>query len=343
MTLSASAFLLGYWLVAEPGSLSNSGSLIQRFTRKESEKPANLPVSASITGRKIAAFTGSLARSNIIIAVDRETGEIFEINSETLAEKLIGLVPEKNFSDISLSPRGNGAIFSYYRPDGGRQSMYLNIANDKTFDIPGIIISHEFSPAIDKFAYLRKLEGINELVISSSKNDARRLFSTRIATAKIGWAGETVSMTTFDLGGYGSLFLIDDAGELTKVLGNHYQLDSVWSPSEEKVLFSEKVEAENKLYYKNLKTGEVKDLNMAVGASQCVWGHDESYVICAVSNRSTAKDEYYRVELASGENAKVATPEALIHTKEMFLDHSGQYLFVLNNLDEIIYKIRLAN
>lgn len=333
---------------------SQTGSLIKRFNNNIDIKPSEDKTSKTLpfSNRKFLSFVNPYSNSKKIVAVDKN-GDIVEIDTVTLDEKVIynGQIP---VTEALLSPAGDSVIYSFYDTGNNKRHTYLNFSakggsasgekKGESIPIVGDLKSAAFSPRGDHSAYLisRDQASGTELLILKGANVIKRVLKTRLSAAIVRWPFDFISITSYDKNGYGDLFTLSEDGELTKVVSYQHSLGVRWSPSGKKLAFSSKDKANsNRLFYKELGTGEFTDLNVDADASKCIWTNNEVDLICGIANRSSLKDEFYKISTTNGSKILVSTPSINLIVKEIAASQSENYIFVLNDIDNRLYALKI--
>lgn len=343
ITLGAVAFLTGYLLMLKEGRSQQTGSFIQRFTNNrsiesfESGEPITLPIS----GRQFISFVGPFSISGDIIAVDKD-GNVVRIDTDVLRENVVTSLKHSNISEAFLSPNGNSLVYSFYDIENIKKYLYLNFKSNEPVEISDGLRSVAFSPSGDQIAYLINNDGEGELLISKGANVIRRALKTRLGAAIIDWPVGFMSILSYDRSGHGDLFVLKDGNNLNKIISYQYDLNIKWSPSSEGVVFSAKDETgSDHLFYKGFG-GDEKVVGLGIGrASKCVWVRDNINVICGLTNQSYLKDEFYRINTTDGSRSPAAMPNINLITKDIAINQSGDHIFILNDIDDGLYSIKI--
>lgn len=350
ITIGFIAFLSGYLLMPEIDSNSRTASLIERFDNNidvgltKDKTPNTVPLS----GRKFLSFVNPFTDSQKIVAVE-SNGNIVEIDTSTLTEKVVytGLT---GIVEAVLSPVGDSVVYSFYDAGNNKKHVYLNFRKGESTQISGDLRSVTFSPHGDQAAYLVSRrsssgnEGGGELLVAKGGNIVKQALKTRLGAAVVSWPSDFISIVSYDKSGYGDLFVLKESGEFNKVLSYEYDLNVKWSPSGQKIVFSAKNEGgSNRLFYQDINNNSaVKDLGINTAASKCVWSGEEE-VVCGIRVQTQIKDEFYRVNLSDKSKTLIATPSVNLLTKKLALNRSGDALFVLNDIDDKLYALKLED
>lgn len=359
VTIGAIAFLSGYLFMPKSDlkwqtRLSfvkqnfdgQTGLITARFSNKvevvssENKIPNTLPLSS----RKFIVFVNPFSDSKKIIAV-ANNGDIVEIDTTNLTEKVI-YTGQTNITEAILSPAGNSVIYSFYDTGNNKKHIYLNFSaksgKGESIEIKGELKSAAFSPNGDQTAYLTNSEDGGELLISKGVNIVKRALKTRLGAAIIAWPSNFLSIISYDKDGYGDLFVLKEDGALNKTISYQYDLNAKWSPSGEKIIFSakDKIDSE-RLFYQNIKNkSAIVALGISTNTSKCVWANEEN-IICGLKNQGQLKDEFYEINTTDGSKTLILTPSTNLLIKEVALNRPGDTLFVLNEIDDKLYSLKI--
>lgn len=344
ITFGAIAFLSGYLLMPEYDLNWQTGTFLERFNNNGEIKTIKdkTPNVTPLNGRKFVSFVSLFTNSSKLIAVDNG-GNIVEIDTAALTEKILVSLNKNGVSEVILSPAGNSAIYSFYESGGGKKHIYANFEKDSTAEITGELKSADFSPRGDQQVYLINKNGEGELLVAKGVNIIKKIIKTRLDNAIVSWPSEDfVSIISYDKDDYGDLFVLKENGSLAKIVSYQHDLNVRWSPSGERLVFSAKNESSfDSLFYKDIKNnGQNVALGIGTSAQKCVWVNEEE-IICGVTNQAQLKDEFYKINLADKSKTLIATPNINLLVKETAISRSGEYLFILNNLDNKLYSLKL--
>ena len=356
ITLGAIAFLSGYLFMPnaelERQTRQNfdqqnlggqTGLITERFNDKvEAGSSENkVPDIVPLSGRKFIAFVNQFSDSKKIVAVTAN-GEIIEIDLINLTEKVVS-VGQAALMEAVLSPAGDSLIYSFYDTRNNKKQGYLNFKKGESYDIVGNLKSAAFSPYGDQAAYLISNEGGGEeLLIAKDGKIIKQAFKTRLGAAIINWPSDFISILSYGKDGFGNLFVLKNNGDLNKVLSRQYDLNVKWSPSGERVVFSAKSnDGSAQLFFKDAKNGgAITILGVNTEASKCVWASEEG-IICGVKNQLQLKDEFYKISVNDGTKIPASTPSINLLVKDLALNQSGDILFVLNDIDDKLYALKI--
>jgi len=344
ITLGATAFLSGYLLMPEWHSKNQTGSLVERFNNNieievpEDRAPKTLPVSS----RKFISFVNPYSNSKKIVGVDKNAS-IIELDTDDLRETVLATLKHGSLSEGFLSPDGNSLIYSFYDTKNDKKYFYFNFKKGGSVEMDSNTRSLAFSPNGDQVALLTNNGSEGELLILKKTNVIKKVMKTRFNNALINWPSDFLSIVSYDKNGYGDLFILKEGGGFNKIISYQRDLNVKWSPSAKKIIFSAKDETNSDhLFYKDIKSKDTVTLEISTNTSKCIWVNEES-IICGLKNQAQFKDEFYKINLTDRSKTLVATPSINLLTKELALSRSGDYIFVLNDIDSMLYALKLSN
>jgi len=351
ITLGVVAFLSGYLLMPQINQrpttndqrllTAQGGSFLERFNTDNIVISDSTPSILPLSSRRFISFVQPFSDSKKIVAV-ATNGEIVEIDTANLIEKVLP-TGQASIVEAVLSQTSNAVIYSFYDSKNNGNWIYYNLKTGEPTEIENELKSAAFSPDGSQAVYLISNTDGGELLVAKDGKIIKRALKTRIGAATVAWPSENlISIVSYDKDGYGDLFTLKDSGVLNKVLSYQYDLNVKWSPAGEKIIFSGKDDTgHTQLFYKDIKNSEaITVLDVATNASKCVWA-DEENVVCGITDKTQIRDEFYKINLTDGSKTLVATPDINLLVKELSLSRSGDALFVLNDIDEKLYVLKL--
>lgn len=286
-----------------------------------------------------------------------QTGKAFRVNintrrTETISDKrLIGFVRAYWSSDgkqvVAAFEEQNGLALRYYDYTTGKNSAIGNSA-----------ISATFSPDGHNLAFLdNKGSSISLMVGGSDGTESREILTTRSNSSIIEWPKKDfISLLTQRTGSVGrDLSLVNLDGTLRILLSNRDNLEHVWSPSGQKLLFSYFVTGKGvQLLYLDITLGAPIFLNIATSAAKCAWQPDEQGIVCGVpasdsltrdisADKTATLDAISQIDLVSGAINKLYSPQkgVLLGVGESLVSSSGNYFVFRNLFDQRLYVLTI--
>ncbi len=326
-----------YFLIPEGNPIRQTSSLIQRFGSNTDSFDSVVLKTPPLSSGKFYSFVNPQSDSTKIVAVG-DSGDIVEIDTESLSEVVLSSLKQRDISDVVLSPAGDSVVYSYY-DSGTKRYWYLNFKKGVSYEMDENTKSVAFSPVGDRLVYLINDEDGGEILISKEGVDIKHVLKTRLDATIIGWPSDFLSFLSYDKNGYGDLFIFKDAG-LKKILSYQYDLGVKWFSSGGRMIFSVKDKSNtDHLFYKDAFSGDKSfDLEIIANVSKCAW-FDENNIICGLENRPLLKDEFYKISTIDGSRTLLSTPDINLLTKELVVSRSGNSVFVLNDIDDRIYVL----
>lgn len=344
ITLGTIAFVSGYLLTSPGGYRFQTGAFIERFDNNIEVNSVidNFKNTTLVSNRKFVSFINPFTDSKKLIAVDNNSN-VVEIDTFDLTEKILANLNKNSVSGVVLSPAGDSVVYSFYDRGGSKKHAYVNFKKNNTAEITGELKSAAFSPEGSQQTYLINKEGEGELLVAKGVNIIKRIIKTRLGNAMIDWPSEDfISMVSYDKDNYGDLFVLNKNGSLTKTVSRQRDLNVKWSLSGKKLVFSTRDGGDfDNLFYKNIGgSSQNVALDIEARAQKCVWTSEEE-IICGITNQVQLKDEFYKINLAEKSKVLITTPSTNMLVKEVAISQSGEYLFILNSLDNKLYSLKL--
>ena len=340
ITLGVIAVVSGYLLMSGDNSSRQTGALIERFTAKSVEIN-NTPLIVPLSPRKLVSFVNPFSDSEKIVAMDQNSN-IIEINTKAKTEKILVNGEQKNMTDIQLSPKGDSVIYTLNGANNNKKYFYLDLKTGESLEIPGELKSAAFSPDDGRTAYLLNNKDGGEVLVSKGAKVVKQVIKTRLVAAMIDYPSDFMSLVSYDAKGYGDLFILKESGILNKIISYRPDLAVKWSPSGVKIIFSSKGGSDSdQLFYRSAAANEPDiSLDVSVNASKCLWLNEDD-VLCGIRNVSSFRDEFYKINTADGSKTLLLTPSINLFIKEMAVNRQGDTLFVLNDLDNKLYALKI--
>lgn len=342
-TFGFCSFLLGYFFINQKNAPVQTGSLIDRFNANSEIKKAadNPPRILPVSSRKLVAFVVPPSNSQKIVAADK-SGVIVEISIQDLRETVVEKLKSRELASILLAPSGNSIFYSSY-DGGGKNYFYLDLKEGEPVEMGKNIKSSVFSSYDDQLLYLSG-SGEEEALYVLKNKAVKKILNTRLNNAALSWPSKFISLLSYgeDKDGYGDLLILEGEGRLNKIISYQKDLTVKWSPSAQKLLFSAKDSSNaHRLYHQEFGKDKGVDLKISADASRCAWLADETSVICGITDDSTFRDKFYKINIADRSINIVAAPSTNLITKEIALDRSGSTIFVLNEIDSKLYSLKI--
>jgi len=223
----------------------------------------------------------------------------------------------------------------------GLGKLYYDYQNGKATLLDNRIQNISFSPDNSKLAYNFFDDNTYDGSISISRVDGSsfvKIFKTRLSDIKIQWPQE--NLISFHKAPSEDepidLFTIDNEGEnFTKLLENKKGLKVVWSPDGKNLIYSVNNGRETQLNYMFIESRKEKELGLNTSADQCVWGKDNSNIICYL-NRT-----FYLLNVLDNSKEELYQFRAGLQIKEMKLSPLENYLLFINQEDGQLYSLVL--
>lgn len=358
--------------MGQPISGSMAGTAATRVTSRLVRIDAGPVVPGAVAvdvtvlpGGVIATSTKQAASSTPDVAVRyirRASGNTFQyleragIQTRTSNRTLPGI------EEASWLPDGSMALVRYLSgSDFSTVNTYVLPANG----VGGRFLAQNLAKADATGGKLLTLaSGTNGSVVSTQKPDgsaSAQVFATPLSMLRVSPAGKgygvfTKPASTLD----GFAYLVDPAGNFSRVAGPHTGLIALFSPAGNWVLISWSAAGVLKMELVNTQTHVSTTLPVATLADKCAWTSDESAVYCGIPiNPATSAaypDDWYQGALAfsdrvwkidvAGRLAELtldftAQTNLSLDAEALTIDPSGALLVFVNKNDSSLWSYRL--
>ncbi len=346
ISLSLVAFLSGY-LISQtdfhrnPNS-NSTGNILDKFSNQDTNSPeARLPMGQSLrllSQRSVLSPVISEQKDGVIY-YEKDSGKVFEDTLSDLREKSVSDVPLTNLIKTIWAPSRKEVISLFYYSNGNHYK-YFNYKTRASVDLGTGIQSLAFSPDGSQIAYFGNKDGSRGIFISKSDGSSfKNILTSRLENAEVYWPSDNLIYFKTDTVDGSELYSLSTTGELNKVLDARDGLDIKWSKDGSRLLFSQKTEPGDGLFYKNIPSGDETPLNVATSASKCDWSIEGESMVCGVPRSSGSGDEIYEIGL-DGTKKLISSPTSTLNTAELFLSGLDDYVVILNSLDSKLYALK---
>ncbi|MBI2064947.1 MAG: PD40 domain-containing protein [Candidatus Yanofskybacteria bacterium] len=352
IALALTAFLAGYIMIdrgLSPTPQSKTGTILDKFGSPQpaTTNEVQLPEEAKIfpiSSVKVTSISTTADRKGVTY-FEKNTGKLFEFNFEDNEERVVSEIILPNFLSSAWSPVKREALSLFYSPSGNR-IKYYSYDTGKITDLDKNIRSAAFSPDGSLMVYYltesKNTESPNPVgkVYLSQTDGAypKKILDTRILDLEISWPiKDKISFSTPSA----EVFLLTEAGGLTKLLESKPGLDTKWSKTGSKLLFSyftDPGRPSTSLWLKDIESGLERDLGISTTASKCAWSIDNTAVFCAIP-KTPSVDEIYKINTDTGSQELLAEPNMPIAS--LLLTSLENHLLLISAADEKLYGINI--
>lgn len=296
----------------------------------------------------------------------KNNGNIYEVNfdgtglSRISASNLAGLL------NIIWSPDKEKVIGLFQKGDQIQKYLH-NYQAGQSILMNSNINQIAWSPDGKKIALqtFNSETQTNTISISNADgSDLKDVFSTRLKDFILEWPTiDKISLRTKTSGLSDGLVLMvnPDNGSFSKVLGNIFGLNIMWSPLGNSLLYSSTTtDGKNPSLFLADQTGQTKkSIGFATLIEKCVFSQDNRTLFCAIpqtlSENAVWPDDYYKgmtttadnflkIDLEASQSSSIFSPNANDKTYDatgLFLSPKEDYLFFINKKDGLVYSIKL--
>lgn len=349
VSLSFTAFLSGY-LVSQKdfhkknGSVS-TGNILNKFNNQDTDNPPEALLRSENSGTlRPLSQRGILSpvlskEKNSILYYEKDTGKVFEVALSDFREKPVSDVPLPNLIKTIWASSRKEVVSVFYSQKGSRYK-YFNYKTRASVDLGTDIKSLAFSPDGNQIVYFGSKGGSRGIFISQPDGSSfKNILPSRLENARVYWPSNDLLAFKIDTPAGSELYSLSKAGEVKKIIDTRDGLEIKWSGDGSKVLFSQKVNSGLGLFYKDIYSEIETPLNISTSASKCDWGVDAKTIVCGIPRSSGAGDEIYEIRL-DGTQKLFSSPTSRINTAELFLSGLGDFVVILNSLDNKLYVLK---
>ena len=260
-----------------------NNSLVSRF--EESPEKHVSPIGLFALSQDRATFPTLSADGKEIFYYNPDSGEIRSVSTQNMAGGST-LAAKIQPGARQISWASNKTLVATY----SNNSIFYDLNSNSSKKLDSKIKNPVLSRAGDKLAYNYFDTETGEGSISIADPTAeifKTLLSTRFENWQISWLNSDVLflVTRPALGNSEfSLFTLDTTTKaLHGVLDSKNNLEVVWSPSGQKIVYSYSIgpAQESGLYFMDLANREEVGLNATLNASKCTWSIDDKTIYCA--------------------------------------------------------------
>lgn len=351
-TLAALAMFLAGYLISKKSLTSGqnqqaliNNSLVSRF--QEAPERHVSPIGLFTLSRDRAAFPTLSANGKEILFYNPENGEIRSVSVQNMAGGST-LVAKIQPSARQISWATNKTLVATYSSG----SIFYDLNSDSSKKLDNKIKNPALSRAGDKLAYnyfdVEAREG-NISIADPIVEIFKTLMPTRFENWQIGWVNNDVlSLIARPAPGnlISSLFTLDTKTKsLHSVLDSKNNLEVVWSPNGQKIIYSYSNDPaqESGLYFMDLSNQEEVGLNTNFGASKCTWSIDNKTAYCAggdsfiALDTSSANPTPENIPNIPKENINSSTTAT-----NLLLTSAEDYLIFINSQNGRLYGLNLG-
>lgn len=327
---------------------------------EEPEPPISTPSSNASRLTDEAVITPALFFQGNGIAYFDRNGRLYRTDMATssgtvlLSNKTELTVPAKSgISKILWPPIGN----SYIAESGiglARQWSYYNPETAQYVELPRQVKSLSWLPSGNKVMFVWVDDNGRASLNTANPDTSDYQFLTDLNDNDIEISvspdGQTVAFyrtQTADMNQNG-LFTVSSDGQVWRdITRDGYNRGALWSPDSRKLLFSKRDPSTQRymLWYADLTTGEMRNLNVETSESKAAWTRDSQSIVVAVPSSGTVgsgitSDTIYKISVSSATRTEFS-PGSGVDAQELFLSLDERTLFFRNAQDGALYYMPL--
>ncbi|MEK7600651.1 MAG: hypothetical protein AAB463_01650 [Patescibacteria group bacterium] len=285
LSLSASGGV-GWYLVNNlPGKSLGAALILQQGSAHVPEdknlSPSPIEQSTSITERTVSFMTAGPTSTSILF-IDTPSGRVYRVDTETREEVPLSL-RISDLIDVRWSPLKTSLIAKVRTPQG-EQLRLVRLGEQKTSVLPKAIAA-AFSPDGLSLATLEPGEPGGIFTQKLDGSERVRWTQTRTRAGDIFWPQpESLGlMITNQATKTGDVFLVNKAGDLTRLIAHHATLEVLWSPDGTSLAHMPR--QGGALPGISITTPlTLIETSLTTVPKLCAWRKDASHILCAIKN-----------------------------------------------------------
>ena len=314
--------------------------------------------SGQVTSANLNAQTG------IIYFYDKATQKFYQMTpGGTPREISSQLFPEA--SNITWTENGDKAVIEF--PD--KSKIVYDFAANKQYTLPQESEGFSFDPQGDKLAYKYVPANIDDRWLVTTNIDGSGVqfiesIGEKASDVQVNWSPKGDVVATYrqsvDSNNQQVFFLGQNSENNKALLTDGRGFEGRWSPSGDQILYSVYNSETNfnpTLYIANgsgdaIGTGKTA-LQLQTWPDKCTFSNSGTTVYCATpqylssgsglsgSSSSTARDDFYQINILTGEKRLLANPNISVTANNLSLSADGKTLYFTNKITGQLSSIRL--
>lgn len=293
----------------------------------------------------------------------KSNGNVFESDFDGSDKVRISSNVLQNLLKVLWSP-DRDKVIAIFEDNGLLKKYFYDYNTGISVPLDRNVRHISWAPEEDKIAYQyynAQTEDNNISVANPDGSEWENVFQTRMSNLIVEWpkSGQ-ISIRTKPSGlSQSVVYTIETASDNFEKVIENYGLSALWSPTGDKLLFSETNSQGEKLKLKivDLPNQLVKELSIATLPEKCVWSQDNRTIFCAVPKNISESvilpddyykqsvvfdDEFWRVNLQTEEAIKIYTPEGAVYdANDLLLSPQEDYLLFVEQKDGLLYSLEL--
>lgn len=349
---------LGSLLVGERGqthSTASIGDAITTTITEPSKNPRHTPVPKAISEQPVAGFNNESSEDTIRY-YEKSTGKSFATHLASQLPTTISDTRIPGFLSAQWSPKSHGEVIATKKPLG-TEYTFVDASTRRSTKIGIGLISVRISPDGNHIAYAEQGDAgtLSIVVATIDGKEKHPLLTTRLQDPELQWRTNNelvVRSRRPEKAGYDAT-LIDLEGNMMPLLSNKENLEMLWSPTGDALLYSYFTPSQGvSLWIHILTDGADIPLNIQTSAQKCAWHQSSLALTCGVpshaslardipANETATQDDIYTLDITSGTVDRIYTSISgtLVGVTHPLMSSSGTYFVFINMFDSKIFSI----
>jgi len=309
--------------------------------------------------------------------VSLDTGHIFEYGATTTKKERVTNTTGIGLKEVFWGENGSSIMVRYLLDDTIKtflasivlpREKILGESIGELFGdfIPDDVEEVAVSPDGDQFFYLVPFSGGSAGIVSDFKDKEKEsIFNFPFSEWLILWPQKNTIILNTKPSAFvdGFAYKLDvETGDISRLIGGIDGLNTLHSPSIDKVLYSQGISSGIRTFIFNTENSEKVRLPISTLSEKCVWGSvDVETVYCGVPGtiqRGDYPDEWYQGIVSFSDSiwkldTETNTPERLsvpslvveeeIDVIQPFLSKNEVFMFFINKKDSSLWSLKLGS
>ncbi len=333
--------LVGYAFTRPSGDTNipdGQQAMLGRFTGDLSQgQETSLPLPDGLfQATPDATLAATTDAAGNILYYHASNGFVSHLEIGSRKDTLVSQVPLPGLHDVVWSPDRQRVVTSYFVQQG-MQYQYFDYSTHTHGQLPDGVTDAVFSPDSNLLAEVRQIGDESDVAISAlDGTPGRVILKTHLPRIHIAWPqAHLLTVTTTDDAGAGTLYLLTDTGELTKIVSGESNLSTTWSPDGTRVLYST---TESGLMLYDVSTSTYQPQQVTTDASVCAWMPAQPDYLCSVADAGTTMIK----RVAPGNAPQTILAGVIISPERVMVTSDSAFVVLVSKSDRSLYALKIA-
>lgn len=359
--------LLSYSLLFKKSTSTPSAtSTIDGLGESETFSPTTTIIPAKIKLLSQEPVLNAIIDNNTVKYYSSANGNVFRSEFDGSGTTIVSSDVLANLIKIMWSPIDKTKIIALFEETNQIKRFFYDFKSNQSAQLDANIRYLNWSPTENKivYQYYNTQNGLSNISIANPDGSGwKNIFETRIKDLIVEWPSANLIVLRTKASGIAQsvVYTMDTSGKnFGKMIDNTYGLTTLWSPSGDKMLYSETNGYGQGLKLKLLSVADhaTRQLDFITLPEKCVWSKNNIDIFCAVpkviADQAVLPDDYYKdfiefsdsfykINLNTGQKTLLFESDttAAFNASQLLLDDSEQYLIFVNKKDGALYSLKL--